>query len=369
MLRILVLNLGGTSTKIAIFEDRMMIEEANIHHPREVSQQFPLAMEQIGYRKEVILKWLSEQALTMDDFDCFALRGGSLDYTQKGGTYRINHVAIRECQRKLQESPGFYHGTQIVITLALALDDGRNLPIFITDPPNVNELVAEAKIAGHPSFERVPVFHVLNTKAVGRKIMTDVGQEYERSDLVICHMGAGVSVSAHHRGRIIDANNCINGEGPMSANRVGQLPMKQLIQRCFHSQYTEEQILRLIRQEGGVKAHLGTADMRKVQTMVEEGDEKATLIVDAFVWQIAKAIGSYVAVLDGQVDAIILTGGIAHSQLINQKITQKVQCFAPVLIYPGELESEGLALGAYRAMTGEIEAIDYQDPTIEAVLS
>ncbi|AXG37263.1 MAG: butyrate kinase [Enterococcus sp.] len=369
MPKILVLNLGGTSTKIAIFEDTKRIEETNIHHPREVLQDYPTALGQIGYRKQVVLSWLSERGLSIDDFDCFALRGCSLDYATKGGTYHINDVAIQESKQKIAAIPNFYHGTQIVNLLAVELDDNRGLPIYLTDPPNVNELIPEAKIAGHPTFERIPIIHVLNAKTVGRKLMADLGKSYETSRLVICHMGAGVSVSAHLNGRIIDGNNCINGEGPMSPNRVGQLPLKQLIQRCFHTNLTEEEILKLVRQEGGIKAHLGTSDMRKVEKLVEEGDEKATLILKAFVWQIAKEIGGYTACLDGETDYIILTGGIAHSNMITKKIIEKIERFAPVLVFGGELESEGLALGALNALLGKIDVIEYENPDIEAVVS
>lgn len=356
MEKILVINLGGTSSKVAIYFDDTLHEEKTIRHEKEELANLFSNKEQIDYRTEMILNWLQEIDFQVTDLTAIGVRGGNLPshLSKSGGTYVIDQHLQALIFKEYDENAQFYHGVVIGLPIALKLTQGNeDIGIYVTDPPTVNELEPVAKIAGHPDFERIPVFHALNQRAVARRVAADMEKTYEEARLIIVHLGAGISVGVHRDGRVIDVNNVTRGDGPMAPNRAGQLPMSQLIEAVYKSNCTLEEAQLKLRLGGGVKAYLGTDDMREVEKMIASGDDYAELIWEALVYQVAKEIGSCVTVLDGEVDAICFTGGMAYSEKLIKALNKKVDKLAPTKLYAGEFENEGLALGALRVIRGE----------------
>lgn len=353
MHRILVINLGGTSSKVAIFEDDQEIFSKNISHKPEEVALYKSIDQQTVYRTDMIKNWMDSIGQTMDGITAVGVRGGGLADFYKGGTYHLTGKLLEACLTRFNGEDDFIHGTQVVVRTALALMDGREIPIYLTDPTTVDEKTPEAKLGGHPDFRNTSVFHALNSKAVARHIAKEIGKEYNQSRFVVAHLGAGTSVGAHKDGKVIDVNNCLLGDGPMSPNRVGHIQTGQLVEWCYSGKHTKEETLAMIRKNGGIKAHLGTDDMREVEQRVLDGEERAKLVLDAYILQIAKEIGARSAALDFDLDGIILTGGVANSSYITEEIIRKVNKIAPVYIVAGELENQGLAMGAYRVLTGQ----------------
>lgn len=356
MEKILVINLGGTSSKVAIYFDETLHAEKTIRHEKEELADLFTNKEQIDYRTEMINQWLGEIKFDVTSLTAIGVRGGNLpsELSKNGGTYVIDKKLQQQIFENYDENAQFYHGVVIGVPIALKLINGNEkIGIYVTDPPTVNELEPVAKIAGHPDFERIPVFHALNQRAVARRFASEMNKSYEEMRLIVVHLGAGISVGAHRGGRVIDVNNVTRGDGPMAPNRAGQLPMSQLIEAVYKSECTLEEAQLKLRLGGGVKAYLGTDDMRKVEEMIASGDEYAELIWEALVYQVAKEIGSCFTVLDGEVDAICYTGGMAFSDKLIKALNKKVDKLAPIKHYPGEFENEGLALGALRVIRGE----------------
>lgn len=354
--KILVINLGGTSSKVAIYFDDTVHQEKTIRHGQEELRDLFTNKEQIDYRTVMIQNWFEEINFDVSDLTAIGVRGGNLpsELSKSGGTYVIDEFLLEQIGKQYNENAQFYHGVVIGLPIALNLSKGKkDIGIYVTDPPTVNELEPVAKIAGHPGFERIPVFHALNQRAVARRAAADLHQTYEDSRLIVVHLGAGISVGVHKGGRVIDVNNVTRGDGPMAPNRAGQLPMSQLIEAAYKSECTLEEAQLKLRLGGGVKSYLGTDDMREVEKMIEDGDTYAELIWEALVYQVAKEIGSCITVLDGEVDAICYTGGMAYSEKLITALNKKVDKLAPVRLYAGEFENEGLALGALRVIRQE----------------
>ncbi len=353
--KILVINPGSTSTKIAVYQDEEQILYKNIDHSREELAPYPTMVDQLPLRKKVIFETLNENGIKLSELNAVSGRGGLL-WPISGGTYEVNDQMLEDLKVGVQGQ----HASNLGGLIANEIVQDIGGRAFIVDPVIVDEMEPVARYSGIPEIERRSIFHALNQKAVARQAARDMDKKYENCNLIVAHLGGGISVGAHANGQVIDVNNALDGEGPFSPNRSGGLPVGDLIKMCFSGKYTQEEILKKIVGEGGLVAYLGTADLRKIEEWVETGDEEAYLIFRAMAYQVAKDIGSMATVLKGQVDAIILTGGMAYSERLTKLISDRVSFIAPVVKYPGESEQEALALGALRVLRGEEEAKDYK---------
>ena len=353
-IRSLIINPGSTSTKIGVFEDETQIFDKTLRHSTEEIAQFPDIYSQKDFRKEIILDALKEAGIAPESFDVIVGRGGLLKPIP-GGTYAVSDELLAD----LKNPPQGEHASNLGGLLAREIADPLGLPSYIVDPVVVDELEPVARISGVPEIPRVSIFHALNQKAMARRYAKEVGRPYEELRLIVVHMGGGVSVGAHKDGRVIDVFNALDGDGAFSPERAGGVPSGALVRMCYESGLTEKEMKKKITGNGGFNAYLGTNDAREVDRRVDEGDETAALVREAFIFQMSKDIGSMAAVLDGKVDAIIMTGGIAYDKAITDGITAKVSFIAPVVLYPGEDELLALAQGALRVMNGEEEAKVY----------
>jgi butyrate kinase len=343
---ILVINPGSTSTKVAIFEDDVKKVQETLRHDVEELERFNDLMEQEDFRKEAILKFVESNGYKLEDFDAIACRGGILPPLESG-TYIVNEEMVDYLKNKTRVK----HASNLAAVIGYSLSGGK-IPVYITDPVSVDEMIDEARLSGIPEIERLSLAHALNIKAVAREVANQLGKRYEELNMVVAHLGGGISVTAHEKGRMIDVNNA-NDEGPFSPERTGELPVGDVAKLCFSGKYTKEELKKMFIGKGGVVAYLGTNDVKKV---MEEGTEEEKFIIDAMVYQIAKEIGGMCAVLKGKVDAIVITGGIANNVEVVEKIKSYVFKFAPVFSVPGEFEMEALAKGALRVLKGEEEA-------------
>lgn len=352
--KILVINPGSTSTKIAVFQDEKQIFKLGIDHSREELAPYATMTDQLPMRKQVILKALEENGIQISELDAVSGRGGLLRPIP-GGTYTVNDQMLEDLKIGVQGQ----HASNLGGLIANEIAKEAGGKAFIVDPVIVDELEPIARYSGLPEIERISIFHALNQKAIARRAAADLGKRYEECRFVVAHMGGGISVGSHLNGRVVDVNNALDGEGPFSPNRTGGLPVGDLVKLCYSGKYTENQIKKMIVGEGGLVAYLGTADLRQVEESIETGDEEAFVIYRAMAYQVAKEIGSAATVLKGQVDAIILTGGMAHSERFTGLISERVSFIAPVKLYPGEDELNALAEGALRVLRGEEKAKDY----------
>lgn len=360
MRKILVLNLGGTSTKVAAYEEEKLLAEKTLRHSAEEMAKYNTSALQVEYRTGMIREWLSENALSSDDFDAFAVRGAYIKEAKQSGTYLVNDVLRDKMLALYHPEKPMVHGIPLILPVAYNLLNGKDVPIYVTDPTSVDEKLPEACLSGSPYFERLGRFHPLNQKAAARFAAKELGKKYEDCNFVVAHLGAGISVGAHRNGRVIDVNDVGLGDGPFTPERAGGVPVGQLIDLCFSGEYTYEQVFKILRGKGGVMGYLGTSDMREVEKMIDEGDEKAALVFRAMALQISKEIGACCASLCGKVDQIIITGGIAYSKRMTAMISEYVGSFAEIKIIPGEFECEALAMGALRVLKGEIEPIIFE---------
>ena len=352
--KILAVNPGSTSTKIAIFEDDKEIFKKKLFHPREELSKFDRIVDQYEFRKEVILQALKEAGFKLEELSAVVGRGGLLRPIP-GGTYRVNEAMLHDLKIGLQGE----HASNLGGILAYEIAKPYGIPAFIVDPVVVDEMEPIAKISGLPEIERRSIFHALNHKAVARLAAKDLGKKYEEVNLIVVHLGGGISVGVHRKGRVIDVNNALNGDGPFAPERAGGLPVWDAMKLALSGKYTEHELKKKLAGQGGIVAYLGTNDMREVEDRVKSGDEKARLIFEAMAYQVAKEIGADATVLKGDVDAIVLTGGLAYSDMFVGWIKERVSFIAPVLVYPGEDEMRALACGALRVLRGEEQPLEY----------
>ena len=353
--RLLVINPGSTSTKIGVYEDENQILSETLTHSSEEIGKYNTIYEQFNFRKELIVNILKEKNFDISTLNAVVGRGGLLKPIESG-TYLVNNKMIDDLKIGFQGEHASNLGGIIADEIAKVID----VPSFIVDPVVVDELQEVARVSGIPEIKRVSIFHALNQKAIGKRYAKERGEEYNNLNLIVVHMGGGVSVGAHKNGRVIDVNNALDGEGPLSPERSGGLQALSLAKLCFSGEYTMEEIRKKIIGNGGAVAHLNTNDFREVKKMAQNGSEKAKLILEAFVYQVSKEIGACSVVLNGRVDAILLTGGIAYSKEITKDIEDKVGFISEVVIYPGEDELLALAQGALRVLNGEEEVKEYK---------
>jgi len=350
---ILVINPGSTSTKIAVFENNTPILEKNFHHEIEKLNKYPTVLEQVTYRKELILNTLKKDGFNLTSLNLIMARGGLLK-PMPSGIYKVNKAMLYDLVNNKRK-----HASNLAAVIGHEIGEDLGIEAYIADPVVVDELQDVARVSGHPNFERTSIFHALNTKAIGRKYAHSIDQSYEELNLIIVHMGGGITVGAHQKGLVIDVNQGIDGEGPFSPERSGSLPAGDLVRMCFSGQYSESEILNMIVGHGGVSAFLETNDMRQVEKWVEEGNAQAKLILDAMIYQISKLIGSTAVTLKGKVDGILLTGGVAYSAYVTNEIKKQVEFLGDIHIYPGENELEALAFNGQRILSGTAQSKIY----------
>lgn len=353
--RILVINPGSTSTKVAVYIGDSPLQVSTIRHKPEELKLFEQVVDQKDFRRQIILDWLKENNIPFC-FDAIIGRGG-LAKPVPGGVYRVNRKMCYDTYSAMRK-----HACNLgcIIAAELAAKLGSGCKAYIADPGVVDELLPEARISGSPLMPRICIWHALNQRAIARRHAKSIGKRYEDLNLIICHLGGGISVAAHEHGRAIDANNALDGEGPFSPERAGTLPAADLIHLCFSGRYTEDQLKKRVAGQAGLMAHLGTTDIPEIMRMIENGDQHAKLLIDAMIYHTARSIAAEGAVLKGKVDAILLTGGIAYSEYITQGLRERVEFIAPVHIYPGEDEMKALALNALAVLRGEREAKEYE---------
>lgn len=349
--RILAINPGSTSTKIAVYQNTSPIFVKNITHANHELAAFKHIADQFQFRKEIIYKELEEAEIQLSSIKAVVGRGGMLKPIASG-VYEVNEAMKTDLIHHPIKEHASNLGGLIAAEIAQSLPDAK---AYIADPVVVDELEEIARVSGHPLFKRVSIFHALNQKAIARQHAKSILKQYEDLNLVVVHMGGGVTVGAHQKGKVIDVNQGLDGEGPFSPERSGTLPIGDLVRLCYSGKYTESEILKMVVGNGGMVAHLGTNSAYDAEKLAQDGDEKAKFILEAMAYQVAKYVGAMVTVLKGNVDAILLTGGIAHSKWITNLIIERVYKFAPVYIYPGEDEMRALAFNGLMVLKGEIE--------------
>jgi len=352
--RILVINPGSTSTKIAIYDGETEVVRMTLRHSEADLSQFSAMADQNEYREKFVLKFLEENNIPLRSINAVVGRGGLLN-PLPGGTYKIN-TAMYDFLKNAKRGE---HASNLGALVAKSIADEIKVPSFIVDPVVVDELQKEARYAGHPLFERISIFHALNQKAVARLVASKLGKKYEDCNFIVAHVGGGISVGAHNEGKVIDVNNALDGDGPFSAERSGGLPTGQLVDLCFSGKYTKQDVKKMLKGKGGVVAYLGTNDMFDVEKRIDNKDEKALEVFNSMCYQISKEIGACAAVLGGKIDNIIITGGVANDKRLVDYISNKVGFIAPIVVYPGEEEMRPLAFGALRVLNGEEKVKEY----------
>ena len=354
-MQILAINPGSTSTKIAVYEDEKPILLRTIRHSAEELKKFEDVIFEFPFRKQLVMDELNRNDIPWQ-FDAVIGRGG-LVKPIAGGTYEINQTMLDDTHSGIA-----MHNHACNLGCLIAYDIAKEIPgcrSFIADPGVVDELNDYARISGSPLMNRICIWHALNQRAIAKRFAREIGRHYNDMNLIICHLGGGISVAAHDHGRAVDANNALDGEGPFSPERAGSLPAADLIRLCFSGKYTEAQLLKRVAGQAGLTAHLGSNDMRVIEKRIAEGDEHAKLIVDAMIYHVAKNIVAEGAVLCGNIDAILLTGGLARSEYIITNLRRRIDFLAPVYCYPGEDEMEALAMNALDVLRGRQEAKVY----------
>jgi butyrate kinase len=352
--KILAINPGSTSTKVAVFENGKKIFQENIEHSPEDLAVFETIPEQLPFRRDVVADVLKRAGYEITDFDVFVGRGGSLKPCE-GGTYRAEGLLL-EHAKVCYTVP---HPATLGLVLAHEYAQVNGVPAFTVDPPDMDEFEPVARISGIKDMPRKSSAHALNQKEAARRAAKDLNKRYEESDFIVAHIGGGISIGVHKGGRIIDATSLALGEGPMGPTRCGTIPDLRVVE-MMENGVTPDRIRGYVLKNGGVFDHLGTSDMREVERLIEGGNTYAELVRDALIYQIAKSIGSFSTVLCGKIDAIVLTGGIVHSDIIVSGIRKRIEFIAPVLAYPGEFEMEALVNGALRVLRGEEETKVYK---------
>lgn len=352
--RILVINPGSTSTKIGVFDNERSVFEKTIRHDSEVINSYANIIDQYEFRKNTILEALDNEGINISKLNAVCGRGGLLRPIE-GGTYKVNNEMLHD----LKIGYSGQHASNLGGILAYEIASNLNIPSFIVDPVVVDELAPIARISGFSLIERKSIFHALNQKAVARRVSKELGKKYTELNLIVTHMGGGITVGVHKQGRVIEVNNGLHGDGPFSPERAGTVPAGDLVALCYSGHYYREEIMKKLVGQGGLVGYLGTNDAVKVEQMIKAGDEKAKNVYNAMAYQVAKEIGAASAVLAGKVDAIILTGGLAYGKEFVKEIADQVNWIADVIVEPGENELQALTEGALRVLRGEEDAKDY----------
>ena len=351
-MKLLIVNPGATSTKIAVFEEEKELFKVGIDHSAEELNRFERIIDQADFRREAILEAITAAGYQLSDFDAVCGRGG-LYRPIPSGTYAVNDRVMAD----VEAAPYGEHASNLGAYLAKQLGDMVGIPAFFVDPVCVDEMTEVAHVSGFREFRRLSLFHALNQKATARKAAAQLGKSYEEARLIVCHLGGGVSVAAHDRGRVVDVFN-VKDEGAMGLDRGGSLPVNALINYCYSGR-TKEEVKRILGRQSGMFSYVGTTDFRVICARMAEGDAACTAAYEALVYQLAKDIGAMAAVLHFDVDAIVYTAGMAYEDFFCDDITAYVGKIAPIIRLPGEEEMRSLAEGALRVLRGQQEAGQY----------
>lgn len=360
-LYILVINPGSTSTKLAIFQNQLEIRTETLKHDFVTLSQYPSVISQKEFRLHILESFLGQNSKDLQSLDAVVGRGGLLKPISSG-TYGVNEMMLED----LQQARYGEHASNLGAILADAIARKAHCPAFIVDPVVVDEMELVARYSGHPLITRKSIFHALNQKSTARKASDQIGKSYEQCRLIVVHLGGGISIGAHQNGRVIDVNNALDGDGPFSPERAGGLPTGDLIGLCFSGKYKEKTLRHMFVGEGGLNAYLGTHDLQEIKRKYKHHQKEAEIVLQAMTYQICKEIGAMGAVLQGRIDAIVITGGMAFSEELVTAIQNQVAWIAPVIVIPGETEMEALAQGAYRVLIGEEEAKVYGEKSKES---
>ncbi|WP_432663132.1 butyrate kinase [Wukongibacter baidiensis] len=350
--KILAINPGSTSTKLALYEDEKKILSETLDHPVEEIEKYERVQDQFEMRKEAVLSFLKDNNFDVKELSAVVGRGGLLPPVQSGA-YEVNEVMVD----RLKNNPVVEHASNLGALIAYEIAKPLNILACIYDSVAVDEMIDIARVSGMPEIPRVSFSHALNSRAMAIKAAKKYEKEYKDMNFIVAHLGGGISISAHKRGRMVDIIS--DDEGPFSPERAGRVPCKKLIDLCYSGKYDKRTMQKKLRGKGGICAYLNTLDAREVEKMIADGNEEARLVYEAMAYQIAKGIGDLATVVEGDVDAIVITGGIAYSEMMTSWITRRVKFIAPVEIMAGENELESLALGALRVLKGEEKARDY----------
>lgn len=357
--RVLAVNPGSTSTKIALFVGDLPQFETVIHHAAEELDSFPRISDQFAVRKQAVINAVRDHGEDLGRLAAVVGRGG-LIHPVDGGTYRVSDRMVAD----LREGVLGEHASNLGGLIAREIADPLGIPSFIVDPVVVDELAPLARYSGIPQLPRTSIFHALNQKAVARRAAEKRGRRYEECSFIVAHLGGGVTVGAHRHGRVIEVNDGLNGEGAFTPERSGGIAALKLVKLCFSGAHSQAEVTRMIKGAGGLVAYLGTNDGRDVSRRIDAGDSSAAEVYEAMAYQIAREIGSMAAVLEGRVDAVLITGGLAYDERIREWIRKRVEFIAPVEFYPGEFEMVALAEGAVRVLRGDEAAREYQPATM-----
>lgn len=353
MKRILAINPGSTSTKIGYFEGTNCVSSITIRHNQETIARFDSLIDQFPMRKEAITSWMKDQNINIYDLDGIVGRGGLLKPTP-GGTFKINQNIISD----LKSCKYGVHASNLGALIAQEIADFAKVDAFIVDPVTTDELSPLARYSGHPDIKRVSVFHALNQKASARTVCDNIGKKYEEINMIIAHLGGGSTIAAHEKGKAVDVNHGLE-EGPFTPERSGSLPVLEILKMAYSGNFTLDEMKKKVVGRGGMTAYMGTSDIEAVVKMAEEGDKNAKETLEAMVYQICKEIGACSSVLKGSVDAIVITGGVAFSSFITERIEERVSFIAPLHILPGENELLSMTRGVLRVLQGEKVAAVY----------
>ncbi|HEX9970442.1 MAG TPA: butyrate kinase, partial [bacterium] len=351
--RILVINPGSTSTKVAFFENETPRFEQKINHPIEQLKQFPNLWDQFELRKSAILEFLTRRHISLQELSAVVGRGGLLK-PMPGGTYVVNDAMVADARKGIQGE----HASNLGCALARSIADRAGISAYTVDPVAVDEFEPQARFSGHPLIQRRTLAHTLNIHAVGRMAAEQLGVEYLQNNFIIAHLGGGISICPLKQGRIIDVNDA-SSSGPFSPERTGELPLQQFIDLCFSGKYTQRQMRKLVMGEGGLIAYLKTNNAEEVEKRIHEGDDEAKMVYEAMAYQIAKEIGAMATVVKGDVRAIVISGGLSQSKMLINWISERVKFIAEILVFPGEFEMEALAGGVLRVLQGQEETKTY----------
>lgn len=352
---ILAINPGATSTKIAVYRTNQSVFLKSIRHDCGDLENFALTSDQLPYRLKLVLNELAENHIPHDKVGMIIARGG-LIYPLESGVYEVNERMIKDLSEGAMGDHASNLGGLIAHRLLETCTEAR---AYIADPVVVDELEDVARISGHPLFQRASIFHALNQKSVARTHAQSMGKEYEDMNLIVAHLGSGISVGAHQKGRVVDVNNALDGEGPFGPERSGTLPNGALARHCFQEGSSWKKVRKMLIGEGGMFAYLGHKDAQLLEKMANEGDEEAKLIHAAMAYQVSKEIGALAAALAGKVDGILITGGMAHNPGLTSAIKARIEFMAPVFIYPGEDEMRALAHNGSLLLNGKVSAKQY----------
>ncbi len=354
---ILAINPGSTSTKIAVFDNETLRYQTTLMHSNEELDKYLTVADQFSFRREAVVADLQKNGVELSEISAVIGRGGLVQPIESG-IYEVNELMKQHLRTPTYGEHASNLGAFIAEDIAHQI--GGEVRAYIADPVVVDEMMDVARVSGHPKFERLSIFHALNQKAIARTYAQENSKKYEELNLIVVHMGGGISIGAHQKGRVVDVNNALDGDGPMSPERSGTLPVGQLIKLCFSGKYTQKEMAQMAKGKGGLVGFTGSNDARGVRERAVQGDQNAQKTLDAMYYQIAKSTGAAAVTLQGKVDAILLTGGMAHSPLVTDAIAQQVDWIAPVKVYPGEDEMGALAQNALKVLTGELKPKTYE---------